>query len=114
MGDRVSNPFRSVEWAQDAYQNAGYMSATMGYDWDGDKGEMTVQPRAWHKSPPLRGSPGDVLSSEVFREDIGPQIEEESDRLNLAWLLGYMQCQLDTIVASKSNTDNVNEPKGVE
>ena len=93
MGNRTANPFPEAEWAKEAYQNACYMSVTMGNEFDPNTGEITTKPRFTHNQKPISGSPGQVLGDERFINDIGI-VPTETQRLDMAFIMGYMYAQL--------------------
>jgi hypothetical protein len=101
-GKRVANPFPDSEWAKDAYQNAAYMSVTMGLEFDAETGEIATLPHSLRGKEPLRGNPGAVLSNEDFVQDIG-HIPTEIDRLNLAFMLGYCLARLEALKEQRQN-----------
>lgn len=99
MSSRVGNPFPNASWSPEAYQNASYLSVTMGNEFDVTTGNITVLPRFGETTEPLTGSPGQILSSEAVIEGVGTVPTEES-RINMAFIMGYMYAQLEGLKAN--------------
>ncbi|HSX44658.1 MAG TPA: hypothetical protein VLF39_00900 [Candidatus Saccharimonadales bacterium] len=94
LTNRIGPPFSGSERALAAFNNASYLSITMGLELDKDTGNITTSAPGSENPEPLVGSPGEVMTDPRFYI---PRVINEADRIDLAFTLGYCLAKLESV-----------------